>query len=627
VASDADAPPITFRSSTHIVVEDVVITDSKGHSVKDLSQQDFHVTEDGKSQTVRSFEEFPHAGATPATSAIALAASSQPFQPAPKLPPNIYTNNRPAGPETGSATMVVLDLLNTPIPDQQRAREQLIGFIRKNPGASEMALCTLASNLRLIQGFTHDENALIAAVHGKKGGVKAPPWQSDSGMERAGQLARDAVAVGAGTVEQLQRAQLMLDSQNAADLDVRMRFTLDAFTQLARYLSGIPGRKNLVWLSGSFPLNIFPNPDVTDFQPVTRNYEFQVKKATNLLADAHVAVYPVGLSGVQTQSMFDVGNTGPYNQRLLPGSEGPAANAPGASAANLANTSANLPISSQMDRDTRTFRETVSGQQATMEQVAADTGGKAFLNTNGIEDAIKTAVDEGSHYYTFSYSPTNKSYDGKFRKIKVNLEGKGYHLAYRRGYYAVDPDAGAKDTRAPAQRIGVAAMQQGSPESRQIVFSIRVVPLGKPHKVDTATSGMATTKKKGAPAGPVEMQHYGIDYAVDPSDLRFGITSSNTYHSVLSFMVTGFNDDGRLVASLVNTATSDLKPANYKDVLSGGFRLHQELDVPTEAVTLRLGVEDATSSHVGTMEIPLPVPVPPDAPQIAAHTLPPIEPD
>src|SRR5882762_10437590 len=88
-----------------------------------------------------------------------------------------------------------------------------------------------------------------------------------------------------------------------------------------------------------------------------------------------------------------------------------AASTPGATANNLANTSANLPMSSQMDRDTRTFRETVGSQQATMEQVAADTGGKAFLNSNGLEEAIKTAVDEGSHYYTFSYTPTNRRYD------------------------------------------------------------------------------------------------------------------------------------------------------------------------------------------------------------------------
>ena len=439
------------------------------------------------------------------------------------------------------------------------------------------------------------------------------------------QLARDLALVG-GTAENiaaLQRAQNALDQQSSHDIDVRMRTTLDAFTQLARYLSGVPGRKNLVWLSGSFPLNIFPNPDVSDYQPVTRNYEIQIKKTTNLLAEAHVSVYPVSVKGAEAQTMYAAANNGTYDQRAFPGSQGPPVVGTNPL---LANTSSSLPLSSRMDRETREFRETVAGEQGTMEQIATDTGGKAFYNTNGIEDAIKTAVDEGSHYYTLSYTPTNKKYDGQFRKIKVTLDQKGYHLAYRRGYYAEDPDTGAKDTRAPAQRIGVAAMQQGSPQSRQIVFATRVVPLGKPRKVEAAQAGMAAPKKKGLPAGPVEMQHYGIDYAVDASDLRFGATASGTYHALLSFMVTAFNDDGRLVASVISTATSDLTPKNYKDVMTGGFRIHQELDVPVEAVTLRIGVEDATSSHVGTLEIPLPVPVPPDVPQ-TTRLLPPIEPD
>src|SRR5262249_28998775 len=156
----------------------------------------------------------------------------------------------PAGPETGSSTIIVLDLLNTPLPDQQRAREQLIAFIKKRPEASQMALCSLSMNLRLIQGFTRDENVLVAAVNGKKGGVKAPPWQSDAGLQRSVQMAKD-VALVAGdpaSMLNLQRTQNALDEQNANDIDVRMRTTLDSFMQLARYLSGVPGRKNLVWL-------------------------------------------------------------------------------------------------------------------------------------------------------------------------------------------------------------------------------------------------------------------------------------------------------------------------------------------------------------------------------------------
>jgi VWFA-related protein len=627
-AAENKTPAITFKATSRIVVEDVVVTDSKGHPVKGLRPEDFQLTEDGKPQIVRAFEEFPHAnGAAPdknPTNASSAVAQPQPSgSETTKVPSNVFTNNHPSGPETGSSTIIVLDLLNTELPDQLRAREYLIDFIKKRPASSQVALCSLSSSLRLIQGFTRDEGVLLAAVKGKKGGVKAPPWQSDAGLQKSVQMARD-LAMTAGdqqSIMALQRTQLAVDEQTAHNIDVRMRYTLDAFMQLARYLSGIPGRKNLIWLSGSFPLTIQPNPDINAYQSVTRNYETDIKKATNLLADAHVAVYPVSATGLVASD--DAGTVG-YFQGGMAGANGPSH--PG-TATGLANVAASLPISSDVATASRNSREAEAGDLATMNEVASLTGGKAFYNSNAIGDAIDSAVEIGSHYYTLSYTPTNKKYDGAFRKIKVALEHKGYHLAYRGGYYAQDPEAGGRDTRPPAQRIGVAAMQQGAPQSNQVVFTTRVVPIGKPRKVDALQAGVAAKrKKKGGPAGPIEMQHYGIDYAVDASDLRFGLTSAGLYHGVLGFMVTAFNDDGRLVASMESTTTSDLKPANYKDVMTGGFRLHQELDVPTEAVTLRLGIEDATSSRVGTLEINLPVPVPPEEPKVA-RTLPPIEPD
>jgi VWFA-related protein len=621
-ASSSDVGPIpevTIKATSRIVVEDIVVTDSKGHPVKGLRQQDFQLIEDGKPQRIRAFEEYPAEGAVLPATAPATAGKTTG-----QLSPNIFTNNRATGQETGSSTIIVLDLLNTAMPDQVRAKEYLINFVKKRPAASQMAICSLSSNLRLIQGFTRDENVLLAAVKGKKGGVKAPPWQSDSGLQKSVQLARDA-ALLTGTeasVLALQRAQNAVDEQNAHDIDVRMRFTLDAFMQLSRYLAGIPGRKNMIWLSGSFPMSIQPNPEVRGYDPVTRNYESDIKRVTNLLADAHVAVYPVSATGLVARNDVSSAN---YYASSLPGAQGPPSiGVPSA----LANVASSLPLSSSIDTDNRNFRETEVGQITTMDEVANLTGGKAFYNTNAIDVAIDSAVDIGSHYYTLSYTPTNNKYDGAFRKIKVALEKQGYHLAYRGGYYAQDPDAGLKDTRKPQQRIGVAAMQQGAPQSRQVVFTARVVPIGKPRKVEAAQAEMAgKAKKKGAQVGPVEMQHYGIDYAVDATDLRFGQTPEGLYHSVVDFMVTAFNDDGRLVASVVSTTTNDLKSASYKDVMTGGYRLHQELDVPTEAVSLRMGIEDVASSRVGTLEIALPVPVPPDELKVATRTLPPIEPD
>jgi hypothetical protein len=55
--------------------------------------------------------------------------------------------------------------------------------------------------------------------------------------------------------------------------------------------------------------------------------------------------------------------------------------------------------------------------------------------------------------------------------------------------------------------------------------------------------------------------------------------------------------------------------------------LHQEVDVPVEAVSLRLGIQDQMSNHLGTIEIPSPVRSPPDAPRRIKHTLLEIEAD
>ena len=78
---------------------------------------------------------------------------------------------------------------------------------------------------------------------------------------------------------------------------------------------------------------------------------------------------------------------------------------------------------------------------------------------------------------------------------------------------------------------------------------------------------------------------------------------------------------------MVSVWTSDLKPADYKEVLTGGLRIHQEVDIPVAATSMRMGIEDQKSSRLGTLELPLPVPPPTDLPRIARHSLPEIEPD
>jgi hypothetical protein len=271
---------------------------------------------------------------------------------------------------------------------------------------------------------------------------------------------------------------------------------------------------------------------------------------------------------------------------------------------------------------------TQAAEQDTLTQFAVATGGKAFFNTNDIREAISTANEQGSNYYSFSYSPTNKVYDGKFRKIKMQLAQKGYKLYYRQGYFADDVNMAAKEA-ALARNAIATAMHFGSPPAREVQFSVRVWPVGSKRKAERATIGeLKVASKKSQPLPPqVEVQHYVIDYTLDGSALRFFPQQDGSFYNSLALMITSFGSEGRMLTGMSTVAKSNLLADVYKRISSGEVGFLEEVDVPVEAISMRLGVVDQMSSHLGTVDIPLPVPPDPNAPRIAKNKLPEIEPD
>lgn len=609
---EAKAGPIpTFKVSTRAVVVDVVVTDAKGHPVKGLKQEDFHLAEDGHPQQLRSFREFSEVE-LPSETASTPASTKKPD-------PNLFSNET-AAPDSGAVTMVLFDLLNTPPQDQVLARRELIKFLESKPKNLQFALCTLSpgdSRLRLIQGFTQDETVLVAAARGK--GKKETPqevrWQSSAtatanSVGIVGDLAQEGRSSGFQNL--LGTLQGMQAEQRGTDADDRIAATVDSLTQLARYLSAIPGRKNVVWLSGSFPMFIpAPNgPD--DSASDNRSYSEPVKLLTNLLAEAQVAVYPVdvrglvagGLSAENSGSSFaplpEMPNSTPQIMRPL-GPDRPKG-------------------LEELDQEA-TERETLN-------RVAIATGGKAFFNSNGIRNAIATAVEQGSNYYALSYTPSNKTYNGKLRKIRVALAEKGYSLHYRQGYFAEDANTPAQDEEL-ARRIRAAAMQHGSPPSRQILCSATVGSVGSKTKMNHNQVGevlLASNKKPILPP-VVEVQHYSIDYSLLGSQLQFIRQPNATYRNVLTLMVASFDSQGAMLTATSYVGISNLEPSAYKDVIGGNFTLHQEADVPTQAAWLRIGIQDQMSGRLGTIEMPLPLPALANVPHRAKLNLPEIEPD
>jgi VWFA-related protein len=614
-------PTLTIRTGTQVVAVDVVVTDSGGHLVRGLRQSDFQVLEDGKPQTVRFFKEYTEA----------QQAEAAPVPAKVPLPPNVFSNSTlPV--DQGAVTVVLLDLLNTPMEDQTYGQDQLIKFLKEKPSDAKFALCILGDRLQMIQGFTENKATLLAAAKGKKASQRQRPLHESDAVPP---ITKEATGLTSKFQPSLDSFANMISLQQSEarqiDADQRMIVTVDAFAHLARYLSGIPGRKNLVWLSGSFILGIYPDSNGQNPFLGTRHYGDNLKKVANLLGEAHVAVYPVDVKGLEANPLFSAANDNLVSPLATPGRFIPrAGSAVGGTILSSGGRpdNPNLGLSTDvMEDQLQQFELAQIDEHATMSDLATHTGGKAFFNTNGIAEAIRTAAEQGSNYYALSYTPANKKYDGSFRKVKVTIAGKKYHLAHRSGYYAMDPFAPVRPSKDMSSTLARAAMQAGSPQSRQIVFGARVVPMGKPQVVQDSPSSVKPTKKHKDEQAPLEIQRYAIDHAVTFSDLRFAPSADGVYHDMLNFLITTFDADGKLIASQVAQTSANFKPEVMKEVMAGGLRMHQEIDVPVKSVAMRLGVEDVSNGHIGTLEIPLPVPPPPKPQEQTRRALPAVEPD
>jgi VWFA-related protein len=356
------APTPTFTASTRAVVVDVVATDGKGHTVKGLRKDDFALTEDGKPQDIGYFREVND---TAAAQAQDPASSTTP-----KQAENLYSNTAQAS-EPGAVMMILLDLLNTPSADQQYAREGLLRFLKtRTAKTSQFALCALTgdpnSPLRLVQGFTPDENVLLSALNSQKGARRSVRWEAAA---QSTQTAVNAVAGLAsydsrGWGDLLRGLEVSQAIQQETDTDARVTATTNAMIQLANYLSGIPGRKSLVWLSGSFPISFAAGMNSQTGATSNRNYARLVQRVSNLLAQSQVAVYPVDVRGVGGDNVVAATEAGSSG---TPASEA----APNAITMYLANEAPVMPMQQQAGAlSART------AERNAMAQIASATGGK-----------------------------------------------------------------------------------------------------------------------------------------------------------------------------------------------------------------------------------------------------------
>ena len=547
-ASQSAGTTPVFRSSSRLVLLDVVVTDHHGAFVPGLKAEDFTVLEDTKAQKVSAF------------SVHVIPATPKQANPSLQLPPHQYANFTSVAQQSDRpVTIVLLDMLNTSGQDQQFSRKQMIKFLQGLPQGRPVALFTLTSKLDMIQGFTADSDTLVKAATAIL--AKTPLLMSPESQAQQDQV--DAQVLGGNATPIGRALQNAVASQDNFQKLERMDMTVDALDVLARAVAGYSGRKNLLWLSAEFPVAFGPDLSPYSYSQSSINHQMHdlqnegrpLRETAALLAAAQVAVYPVSVSGLASPGTgIDISTA---TQNL--------------STAQLQRQTANL---SQL--------QTTAAWDIheAMTDIARETGGEAFYGTNDIKDAMARGMEQGSNYYTLAYRPNNGNWNGEYRKIEVKTAAAGARITYRRGYYAIPTQPFSGDGATASMAI---AMKFSVPELTMLFLKAQVLP---PNDKNKAVS---------------------IDYAVDAHDLAFTDGPDQRKHAAVDFVASAWDKDSKLVAHATDTMNTTLRPEAYQEVMRTGLPFHQELQLKPGSYTLRLGVLDRGNRKIGTLDVPLTV--------------------
>jgi VWFA-related protein len=556
----ASGTSATFKVGVTNVLVDVVVTDHHGVPVEGLIRDNFVILQDGHPQQVVSFEAH-----SPASTAITPSRAP--------LPPGVYTNAL-ARPTSDNADVLLIDSLNTPVENQVRSHQLLLGYLKTLPLNKPVAVFTLTSQLRQLEDFTMDHSALLRTVEQMAANPQKSALlktQEDAAQEMKDEDKKLEESLGMKkeyaflATQQMKALQQVNAERDSFSTSLRVTYTLAAFNQLAGYLAGMPGRKNVIWVSGSFPLSILPDVDLKNPFQAARNFTPEVSHTARLLANARVAIYPIDARG------------------LFPESNGAAVDAGSA----VRNPDRIAHAQSQE------FAQQAQ-EQMSLEKVAHDTGGKAIYNTNDLKGAFGEVDRDGAHYYTLAYVPAGRTSADKPHAIEVRVAPGKYNLSYRRSYIP------AKAEDAGGGRNFVSRMQHDVPASTEIIFRlspIRIAP-------EPATATIVGSN----PRAPRPLTRYSIDYEVDGSSFALTPSPEGTLQGTATLLSIVYDREGRPLNSASGTLQIHVPPAQYPEFLKQGIHYREPLDIPLQAVSLRAGVFDPASGRTGSLEVLLPPP-------------------
>jgi len=370
-------PQPTFTANSNLVIVDVTVQDKSGRPIDGLKPADFAVFEDGKPQKIAVFEFQKLSEEPEPPPKVALADQLK----LPEAPKTAITAEKPGQVQYHDKRLMVfyLDFSSMGIPEQLRAQEAALDYAAKHITKDDLvAILLYTSQVQVLTDFTADRDVI-------NGILKALPIGEMS--ELAG-LADTNDTNGEDT-----GAAFVADETEFNIFNTDQK--LAAIEQAARMLAPLPEKKALLYFSAGVNKTGIDN-------------QAQLEATINAAVKANLAIYPIDARGLM-------------------------ADPPGGDASHAASRGTGIYNGAVYNQQ----RATINDSQETLSTLAADTGGKAFFDSNDITAGIVQAQQQMRSYYLLGYYTSNPAQDGKYRKITVKLTNSmSAKLEHRKGYYA-----------------------------------------------------------------------------------------------------------------------------------------------------------------------------------------------
>jgi len=527
----ANAGNVVLRSETRLVQLNVIVETKKGRLVEDLKKEDFTLLDNGKEQKIALFA--TESAKAPEEGDAKSGARNM-------LAPNAFGNRlRHSEEPPGSVTVILFDALNTSFTDQAYARTQILAFLRQLQPQDHVAIYLLTNRLRVINEFTQDSKSLLVAI-------KKFQLMPSLMLANASELPVSMADTGITDPKAAQQVANLLNDMHSKLSDLadvnRVEITAKAIEAIANHVAGIPGRKNLVWISGAFPVSIsLYSNDNSPVDSQSQNFAPQLERVARALNQSNMAIYPVDARGLLMGSATDASVAHPFSPYRPPGDLGIG-----------------------------------QSEQSTMDLLANRTGGHAYYNTNDIKGAIRRTLGESRFTYTIGYYPDHGNWNGGYHTIVLRAKKSGVVMRYRKGYFALaDPPENAAATHYALQAAVWSPVDATTLGIEARVETIYLATRKLDLRVKLETGDLRLQEADGRRRGSVD----AIYMQLGPGDAVLGVEP-------LTYKV-------------------DLGEKEYQAALAKGYELKAPLTIQGATRNLRVVVRDAASGWLGSVTVPV----------------------